>query len=413
MLDMDPIELYGIAKKAWRGGCSPLDRECDKYYVILHILFKQMLNKVKAGNISEFSRQFYEVADYYMGYGRSYLEFEEEINIIKTQINNAKKVFHVAFPIVYVPEVQQTSSGKFIVGGTKLVPIRDIDFETWYLDDDTERLFSDKCRKDYFVYNAYDSTKRGWHYVEATVRAMNSSHAIEKVRDGMLYAICCVNMQNALNKNFSDILEKKYRLDAVQLIDTYVVRRDDREKSDHPYARNITMFIPKTGTLLHALTDQDLISIKKHIEAYDCNTELKRREKSLILSFNDALIANDINSRQLSFWRCVEIATAKEKNDNRTMEESRDILLNFLNSTDNIQRMKLELVSNIRNKFVHANEVIPIGDFGMRFQPILWSLEVAKSSLDLINYMKMNNCVTKTSINNLLDELASTKLCSA
>lgn len=280
MLDMNPIELYEMSKKAWRGGCSPLDHECDGYYVILHILFRKMLNGVRTENVSEFSRQFYEATDHYMGYNHPYLDFEKEVNAIKAKINNAKEVFHVAFPIVYIPEVQQPSSSNFMVGGTKFTSIRDIDFETWYLDDDTKRLLSDKCRKDYFVYNAYDSTRRGWHYIEATVRAINSSHAIEKVRDGMLYAICCANTQNALNKNFSDVLERKYRLDAIQLIDTYVVRRDDREKSNHPYARNITMSIPKTETLLHTLTDQDLIRIKKHIEAYNCNTELKRREKA-------------------------------------------------------------------------------------------------------------------------------------
>lgn len=96
--------------------------------------------------------------------------------------------------------------------------------------------------------------------------------------------------------------------------------------------------------------------------------------------------------RQLSCWRCLELATAKS-NDNR---KEKDVIHIFQNYYSNqFWKQMGDLVLKSRNVYVHQGKLLNSGGFSSDYY-LNWSQQYAEKSLLILLYLYKNRSVWKT-----------------
>ncbi len=108
--------------------------------------------------------------------------------------------------------------------------------------------------------------------------------------------------------------------------------------------------------------------------------------------------------RQLSYWRCLEIATVKS-GENR---KEKDIIKIFQNYYSNqFWKQMGEVVLKLRNTYVHQGELIDSGGFSSDYY-LNWSQQYAEKALLILLYLYKHRAIwgNEQQINNFFDHYA-------
>lgn len=128
------------------------------------------------------------------------------------------------------------------------------------------------------------------------------------------------------------------------------------------------------------------------IKALCDNVPVSRRIKSVVGELSLAYATDIPGLRQLSCWRCLELATAKSGN-NRKEKEIIQIFQNYY--PNKFWKQMGSLVMKVRNTYVHQGKLIDSGGFSRDYY-LNWSQQYAEKSLLILLYLYNNRSTWKT-----------------
>lgn len=125
------------------------------------------------------------------------------------------------------------------------------------------------------------------------------------------------------------------------------------------------------------------------------DTPISKRIKLVILEFAKALHVQDPHIRQLSLWRCLEVATGKH-GSSRTEQEIIKILGNYYKDSTH-WRQQGEIIKDVRNKFVHQGAALESDVWGSVDKYLNWTQEYVDVVLSILLWMRKNELGKKNS----------------
>ena len=137
----------------------------------------------------------------------------------------------------------------------------------------------------------------------------------------------------------------------------------------------------------------------KHFLLYKrvCNdgTPIGKRLRWFLFEYANALRAKEPHIRQLGFWRCLELATRKQRKS-RPHEEIIQIISNHYVDPLKFWRQQGDIIKDVRNDFVHEGVVLNEDVQGATNVHPNWTKEYADVALDLLKYMRARHIGKKS-----------------
>lgn len=122
------------------------------------------------------------------------------------------------------------------------------------------------------------------------------------------------------------------------------------------------------------------------IHANCSNTAISQRILAVTKELNLAYSTDDLGLRQLSYWRCLELATAK----NGSSRKEKEIIQIFQNYYSNEAWKQMgETILKLRNTYVHRGELLDENDFFENYY-LNWAKQYAEASLRILLYLFKN-----------------------
>jgi hypothetical protein len=222
-------------------------------------------------------------------------------------------------------------------------------------------------------------------YIKASTSAVHESIAIQKVLDAFEIFSACVNVAHESNHyvtTYANRMGVKSRRPVVLPISLYT-----DHKNPQVGIHQVIIDLPGDSVLM---PDAKLRDFKEYKKRYDRLkrfvsgqqlTPIAQRLQSVLLQYDRALGCKDPHLRALSFWRCLEIATAKNSQA-RTHDEILSILSGY--RTDEVWQEMGKLIKEQRNYYVHYGRELSLDN---RDNYLNWQQAYATAILEVLVYM--------------------------
>lgn len=259
--------------------------------------------------------------------------------------------------------------------------------------------------------------KDNFIYIKVSIPSIRESIAIQKVIDAFEIFNACLNVAHESNSYvaaYANRMGVKSRRPIALPICLYV----DGHKNPQAGIHQLIIDLPGDSVLKPNTTLKDFKQYKKRYDRlkYFVSgqqlTPIAQRLQSVLLQYDRALGCKDPHLRALAFWRCLEIATAKNTNA-RTHDEILGILSGY--RTDEVWQEMGKLIKEQRNYYVHYGRELSLDN---RDNYLCWQQQYATAILEVIVYMCIKKIGTEkggegeSSINDFFDmyQLPSSKL---
>lgn len=229
--------------------------------------------------------------------------------------------------------------------------------------------------------------------IVARVRALNEIEAVNVVSSKMDDYIACVNvLQNRGRQSvtmFSSQPKTKHKT-AIVSVGVFLV-----QTSSEPVDILIENSRQALPTQDLTITDQrikmsQLITL---LRAFDDRSPAAIRLKSITRELAQAIDTDNPNLRQLGYWRCLEIVTAKSNNDTRKEDDIVKIFKNYIPETKHWHQMG-DIIKNTRNNYVHRG--VSTSGEELNEYYLNWSQQYAEAALKIAFYLYKHRAIWKT-----------------
>lgn len=133
--------------------------------------------------------------------------------------------------------------------------------------------------------------------------------------------------------------------------------------------------------------------LKKLIRVFMDDSTSAKRLRYITQELAQAIDTENANVRQLSYWRCLEIATAKSDRTSRKESDIVKIFQNYYPESMHWHQMG-ELIKNLRNTYVHQGvntDVHKLNDYHLN-----WSQQYAECAFNITTYLYDNRATWRT-----------------
>ncbi len=254
-------------------------------------------------------------------------------------------------------------------------------------------LYEQRCKQRFSISNKDSINQFNLHPIQATVMAFNELEAANVVSSRFDDFATCVNVIQTFGSQsytmFSTGPKTKHKTVLVS-IDVLLVK-DPKGEVEILWDASKDV-LPKDSI---TLTDNasKMKRFKKLLRAFVSDSASAVRLKRVTRELAQALGTDNPNLRQLSYWRCLELATAKSTHESRKEAEVISIFQNYYPESKHWKQMG-ELVKKLRNTYVH--EGLSGNKEELNEYHLNWSQKYAECAFRVVLYIYDHRKIWKT-----------------
>ncbi len=237
-----------------------------------------------------------------------------------------------------------------------------------------------------------DRGKECIHPIMVTIRAKNAYQAISLALSNFELVISSINITQAIGMQSIHMGGK--RLANLTVVTTGIyIANNILNPNDSEFNSSATKIYELPKQKLSFTNNQSRMSLFHEIlKASSDDTPVSRRVAAVVEELSLAYSTDIPGLRQLSCWRCLELATAKS-NNNRKEKEVIRIFQNYY--SNQFWKQMGDLVLKLRNTYVHQGKFINSGGFSSDYY-LNWSQQYAEKSLLILLYLYKNRSIWST-----------------
>ena len=238
-----------------------------------------------------------------------------------------------------------------------------------------------------------DEDREHIHSIMVTIRAKNAYQAISLALSNFELVINSINITQAMGMQSIHMGGK--RLANLTAVTTGIyIANSILNPNDSALSSSDTKIYELPKQKLSFTNNQSHMNLFHEIlKASSDNTPVSRRVAAVVEELSLVYSTDIPGLRQLSCWRCLELATAKS-NNNRKEKEVVQIFQNYYYSNQFWKQMG-DLVLKLRNTYVHQGKFINSGGFSSDYY-LNWSQQYAEKSLLILLYLYKNRSIWST-----------------
>lgn len=229
-----------------------------------------------------------------------------------------------------------------------------------------------------------NSGKRNIHPIVVEVIANTPSQAVSRVLNAFEIVESSINVVQNIGTRSVYYLGKPPANNA--LVRTGIIFAVDSSKTVEIFQPDQKIYkLPNLE--LKFTNNQNKIKLFHNLIRANCNdTAISQRILAVTKELNLAYSTDNLGLRQLSYWRCLELATAK----NSSSRKEKEIIQIFQNYYPNEAWKQMgETILKLRNTYVHRGELLDENDFFKNYY-LNWAKQYAEASLRILLYLFKN-----------------------
>ncbi len=237
-----------------------------------------------------------------------------------------------------------------------------------------------------------DSGKRCIYPVVAVVSSDNAYNALNMALSNFEIVKNAVNITQAIGLR-SVCLSGRRPASLTMVTTGLYIARSISDPSDSILRRSSVKIHELPKQKLNFTGDRKRVDLYHKIIKAACDSAtVSSRVRSVVEELSLAYSSDNPGLRQLSCWRCLEIATAKS-NENRKEKDVIRIFQNYHSNT--FWKQMGDLVLKLRNTYVHQGKLIDFGGSTSDYY-LNWSQQYAEKSLMVLLYLYDNRSTWNT-----------------
>lgn len=262
-------------------------------------------------------------------------------------------------------------------------------------DDTGKGLYYQRCRERFSLPVGSTSiiSRHKLHQVQATVTARSDIEATNLVSRKFSNYIACVNVIQAMGTqaytSFSTGPKTKHKT-CIASVDVFLVE---------PPQGEVQILIDTSRQLLPTVqlsltqNDNKMKRLKTLVKSFDNTSPAAKRLQNVTLELYSAFNTDNPNLRQLSYWRCLELASAFQGQQSRPEREIIKIFQNYYPNRKYWAQIGV-LIKDLRNNYVHRG--ISSGKGEPSEHHLNWSQRYGESAFLITLYLYEHRKVWST-----------------